>query len=106
MFVSTNRTNVLNLKYSSDKLVIVSNGFLKLPQLHMPLKQESLSLPQKLGSQNFWRIVKSVLNKDKSAIPPLLNGQELLPSAYHKEKLFTKNFSKNSNLDNSGISFL
>ena len=30
--------------------------------------------PQNLGSQNFWRIVKSVLNKDKSAIPPLFNG--------------------------------
>ena len=67
--------------------------------------KESIT-PQKLGSQNFWRIVKSVLNKDKSAIPPPFNDHELLSSALHKEKLFTKNFSKNSNLDNSGICFL
>ena len=29
---------------------------------------------QKLGSRDFWRIANSVLNKDKSAIPPLFNG--------------------------------
>ena len=41
-----------------------------------------------------------------SAIPPLFNGLEVLPSASDKAKLFAKNFSKNSNLDNSGISLL
>ena len=30
---------------------------------------------QKLGSKDFWKIANSVLNKSKSAIPPLLNGQ-------------------------------
>ena len=59
---------------------------------------------QKLGSQDFWRIANSVLNKGKSAIPPLFNGPEVLSSASDKAKLFTKNFSKNSNLDDSGIS--
>ena len=29
---------------------------------------------QKLGSRDFWRIANSVLNKGKSAIPPLFNG--------------------------------
>ena len=48
---------------------------------------------QKLGSRNFWRIVNSVLNKDKSALPPLFNGPELLSSASDKAKLFAKHFS-------------
>ena len=45
-------------------------------------------------------IANSVLSKGKSAIPPLFNSPEVLFSA----KLFAKNFSKNSNLDDSGIS--
>ena len=59
---------------------------------------------QKLGSRDFWRIANSVLNKGKSAIPPLFNGPEVLSSASDKAKLFTENFSKNSNLDDSSIS--
>ena len=47
----------------------------------------------------------SVLNKGKSAIPPLFKGQEVLSSASDKAKLFAKNFSKNSNLDHSGYLF-
>ena len=42
--------------------------------------------------------------KGKSAIPPLFSGPDMLSSASDKAKLFTKNFSKNSNLDDSGIS--
>ena len=59
---------------------------------------------QKLGSRDFWRIANSVLNKGKSAIPPLLNDPEVLSSTSDKEKLFAENFSMNSNLDDSGIS--
>ena len=59
---------------------------------------------QKLGSRDFWRIANSVLNKGKSAIPPLYNGPEVLSSASDKAKLFAENFSKNYNLDDSGIS--
>ena len=59
---------------------------------------------QKLGSRDFWRIANSVLNKSKSAVPPLFNGPEMLPSASDKGKLFAENFSKNSNVDDSGIS--
>ena len=59
---------------------------------------------QKLGSGGFWRNAYSVLNKCKSAIPPLFNGSEVLSSASDKPKLFANNFSKNSNLDDSGIS--
>ena len=40
----------------------------------------------------------------KSAIPPLLNGLEVLPSESNKKKLFAEKFSRNSNLDDSDIS--
>ena len=70
---------------------------------HAVKTKESIT-SQKLGSGDFWRIANSVLNKGKSAIPPLFNGPEVLSSASDKAKLFAKNFSKNSNLDDSGIS--
>ena len=50
------------------------------------------------------RIANSVLNKGNSAIPPISNGPEVLCSASDKVKLYAENFSKNSNLDDSGIS--
>ena len=59
---------------------------------------------QKLGSRDFWRTANSVLNKGKSAIPPLFNGPEVLSAASDKAKLFAENFSLNSNLDDSGVS--
>ena len=37
-------------------------------------------------------------------MPPLFNGPEVLYSASDKAKLFAKNFTKNSNLDDLGIS--
>ena len=36
---------------------------------------------QKLGPCEFWRIANSVLNKDKSALPPLVNIAEMLSSS-------------------------
>ena len=48
-------------------------------------------------------MANSVLNKGKSAIPPLFNGLEVLSSASDKAKLFAENFSMNSNLNDSGI---
>ena len=59
---------------------------------------------QKRGSLDFWRIANSVLNKGKSAIPPLFNGPKVLSSASDKAKLFAENFSLNSNLNDSGVS--
>ena len=70
----------------------------------MIIKQKETITSQKLGSRDFWQIANSVLSKDKSAIPPLFNGPEVLPSVSDKAKLFAKNFPKNSNLDDSGIS--
>ena len=59
---------------------------------------------QKIGSCDFWRVANSVFNKGKSVIPPLFNGAAVLSSASDKTKLFTVNFSMNSDLDDSGIS--
>ena len=59
---------------------------------------------QKLASCDFWQIANSVLNKGKSAIPPLFNRPEVLSSASDKAKLFAENFSLNSNLDDLGVS--
>ena len=59
---------------------------------------------QKLGSWDFWWIADSFLNKGKSAILPQFSGPEVLSSASDKAKLLDKNFSKNSNFDDSGIS--
>ena len=65
--------------------------------------KESITF-QKFGSQDFWQISNSVLNKGKSAILPLFNCPDMLSSASDKSKLFVKNLSKNSNLDDVGIS--
>ena len=59
---------------------------------------------QKLAFWDFLQIANSVLNKGKSAIPPLFSSPEVLSSASDKAKLFAKVFSKNSYLDDSGIS--
>ena len=37
-FICTNMIHLLNLKESSDRLVILEKGFLKLPNLHMLIK--------------------------------------------------------------------
>ena len=46
----------------------------------------------------------SVFNKGKFAIPPLFSCSEVWSSTSDRAKLFAKYFSKNSNLDDSGIS--
>ena len=77
---------------------------LEVAKLACTTKTKESITSQKLGSQDFWRIANSVLNKGKSAIPPLFNGPVVLSSASDKAKLFAKNFSKNSDLDDYGTS--
>ena len=78
---------------------------LQAAKLAYATKTKESMTSQKLGSRDFWQIANSFFNKDKSAIPPVFNRLEVLSSASDKAKLFAKNFSKNSNLDDSGISF-
>ena len=66
-------------------------------------KTKESSASKKLDFLDFWQIANSVLNKGKSAIPQLFNRRKVLSSASDKAKLFAKNFSMNSNLDDSGI---
>ena len=54
---------------------------------------------QKLGSRQFWKICKAVLNKGKSAIPPLIHGPEVLTSSKDKAQVFARQFASNSTLD-------
>ena len=91
---------------SKVKLRQVSNCYkrvLEAATLAYVNKTKESITSQKLGSINLWRIAKSVLNKGKSAILPLLNGPEVL-SSLNKAQLFAKNFLKNSNLDGLVIS--
>ena len=64
--------------------------FLKLPNILMLIKQKSLLFPRNLALVTF----------DVSAIPSLINIPELMPASDD----FFDGFSKNSNLDNLGIS--
>ena len=92
----------MNLKEGSERLVINAKGFLKLPNLDMLIKQK-YHFPETWLSQ-FWWIANSVLDKSKSTLPSLFNSPDVLSSGSDKAELFAKNFSKNSNLDESGIS--
>ena len=56
-FDCTNKINLLNLKESSDRLVIVAKRFLKLPILYMLIKQNSLSLPRNLALETFGELL-------------------------------------------------
>ena len=95
-------------KFSESKLRLrkASNHcrrVLEAATLAYATKKESIT-PQKLGFQDFQQIANSVLNKDKSAVLSLFNGPEVLSSTSNEAKLFTKNYSNNTNLNDSGIS--
>ena len=46
LFFSTDRINLLNLKLSSDRLVIVTKGFLKLSSLYMLINKKVCNFPE------------------------------------------------------------
>ena len=71
----------------------------------MLIRQNSPSLSRNLTLGTFVELpIVFSAKVNKSAIPPLFHGTEVLSSASDKAKLFAENFSKNSNLDDSGIS--
>ena len=98
----TSRINLLNLSKAQTSRNC-SKGVLEAAKLAYTNKTKESITSQKLNSRDFWQIANSVLNKSKPAISTLLNGLEVLSSASNKAKLFVKNFSKNSNLDNSAV---
>ena len=73
----------------------------------MQIKQKSPLLSRNLAlviSGELLIVFSNSVYNGKSAVSPLFNGPEELSSASDKAKLFTKSFSMNSNLDDSGIS--
>ena len=84
---------------------VVAKGFLKLPNLHMLIKQKSPSFNRNLLLRTFGEFpIYSVSNKGKSTIPPLFNGPEVLSSASDNAKLLAEKFRRDSNFDDSSIS--
>ena len=65
---------------------------LEAAKLAYATKTKESITSQKLGSRDFWRIANSVLNKGKSAIPPLFNGREVLSFASDKANYLLKTF--------------
>ena len=100
MLSCTNRLNLLNLKESSGKLVFVTK-VLEAAKLAYASKTKESITSQKLDTWDFWQIANSVLNRVKSAIPSVFIGVGVLHSVSDKAKIFARNFSKNSNLDDS-----
>ena len=89
-FVNTNRINLLNLKFKQANNRC--KRVFEAAKLTYATKTNQSINSQQLGSRDFWRIANSVLNKVKSAIPPLFNSPEVLSSASDKAKLFEKTF--------------
>ena len=69
-------------------------------------KTKQFIFSQILGSQDFWRIANSVLNKGKHLYTSSIQWihLEVLFSASDKAKLLAEEISRNSNLDDSSIS--
>ena len=78
--------------------------FLNLLNLPMLIKRKILPLSRNLALRTFDKLVNSDLNKDKFPIPVLFDHSKVFPSTSDKAKLPTKNFSKNYNIYDSGVS--
>ena len=74
--------NLLNLKFKQT-----SNCCKRVLEAYGNKTKESIT-SQKPGSRDFLHIANSVLNKDKSAIPPLFSEPRVLSSASDKAKWF------------------
>ena len=90
--------------FNSDRLVILRKEFLKLPNLHMLIKQKSPLLPRNLALVTFGEL--QIVCSTKVNLLYLLYSVAQRYCLVHliKNKLFAENFPKNFNLDDSGIS--
>ena len=73
-----------------------------MPNLHILIKQESPSIPRNLALGTFGELPK--VFSTKLNLLYLLCSTQVLSSVSDEIKLFAENFSKNSYLDDSGIS--
>ena len=65
----------------------------------MLIKQKNTSVSRNVTLKSYRKLLLVI-----SATPPLFNSAKVLSSASDKAKLFAKNFSRNSDLDDLGIS--
>ena len=73
------------------QLVIIAKRVLEAAKLAYANETKKPITSQKLGCRDFWQIANSVLNKGKSAIPPILfNRMEMLSPAADKAKLIAE----------------
>ena len=100
--ISHNNRRQIALMVTNSK-VLAKNSYWCRNKSGSSKTKESMTF-QKLGFWDFWQIANCVFNKGKSAIPPPFNSLKVLSSASNKAKLFAENDSKNSNLNDSGIS--
>ena len=99
-----NKSSQSKVKFRQASNCCSCQGFLKLPNLHMLLKQKSPSLPRNLALGTFGELLIVFSTKVNLLYLLYSTDRKVLSSASDKAKLFAKNFSKNSNLDDSGIS--
>ena len=69
-------------------------------------KTKNFITSKKLGYRDVWRFANSLLNKGKFCYTSSIQRSESFVFLCDKAKLFAKNFSKNSNLEDSGIPIL
>ena len=72
---------------------------MKLPNWDILIKQKNTSVSRKVALKSYRKLLLVI-----PATPPLFNSARLLSSAADKAKLFAKNFSRNSDLDDLDIS--
>ena len=96
-FICTKEKNLLI--QSSDRLVINAKGFLKLPNLHMLIKQKSPLLPRNLALVTSGELLIVFSTKVNLLYLLYSTGRRCCLLHLIKHKLFAENFSKNSNLD-------
>ena len=101
-FVCAKMINLLNLNWSSENFVIIAKGFLKLPNLHMLIKQKSPSLPRNFSVRIFGKLPIIFLTEVNLLYLPYSMTKRCC--LLHLRKLFAEHISKNSDLDDSGIS--
>ena len=95
--IFTKEKNILILRKSSDRLVIIAKEFLKLPNFHMLISKRAHYFPETC-------LVLVTSGELLIVFSTKVNLLYLLCYVFVKEKLFAENFSMNSNLDDSGIS--
>ena len=101
LFVCTNRINLLNLKESSDRLVSnCCKRIIKLPNLPILIKKKSPSLLRNLVLRTFGESLIVFLKKINLLYFVFSTAQR----CYLLHLIKQNCFSKNSNIDDSGIS--